>query len=63
VLGRMFVMALAMITNYWLALVGIALVLSALYGWSFEPVSVATPEQLTPGHTPIEAPRAAVPTH
>ncbi|HEU0168656.1 MAG TPA: cytochrome c oxidase subunit I [Chloroflexota bacterium] len=59
----LFIMALSMITNYWVALVGVVLVLSAIYGWSFEPVATAVPEQLATGHAAVEAPRVTVPVH
>src|SRR5581483_7981534 len=61
----MFIMALGLITNYWVCLVGLFPVMAALYGWCFEPVNAPTLETLPPaaGGRPVEAPRATVATH
>jgi hypothetical protein len=61
----MFIMGLALITNYWVAVPGFCLVVAGLYGWSFEPVS-ADEAPPAPAAHPVAAPttpRTPVATH
>jgi len=60
----MFIMALGVVTNYWVCLFGFCIVFAALYGWSFEPVFAPEP----PGgsaeaHPAHETPREPVAAH
>jgi cytochrome c oxidase subunit I len=60
----MFIMALGMITNFWVCLLGFAFVFAGIYGWSFEPVNAPTPPGSAEFHAaPTPTPQAPVAVH
>jgi cytochrome c oxidase subunit 1 len=61
----MFVMACGLIiTNYWICLLGFAILFAGIYGWSFEPVNAPAPLGSAEVHaSPAPSPRAPVAAH
>jgi cytochrome c oxidase subunit I len=59
----MFIMAVGMVTNFWVCLPGFFVLLAGLYGWSFEPVNAPTPPGSAELHAAPIAPRTPVATH
>ena len=58
VAAGMFIMALGLITNYWICLGGFAVLFAGIYGWCFEPVHAPSPDDGHDGHAAHAAPAA-----